>query len=274
MRLKIQHSTHYRFDTPVKYGLQQLRKTPKSSPQQQVIRWQTKVKNGRKELEFEDFHHNTTELISFAPGTTELSVISEGEVALNDTHGVIGAHRGPAPLWLYLRETDRTRAKAGARSLLRGIEAAAPTLEGLHALADGIRAAVKYEVGSSHPEWSAEDAIEAGRGVCQDHTHIFLACAREMGAPARYVSGYLMLDDKTVQEAMHAWAEAHVKGLGWVGFDITNQLCPTDAYVRLCSGLDAADAAPIRGTVTGDTEEAMEVDIAVTREASQSQSQQ
>ncbi|MGM0740676.1 MAG: transglutaminase family protein [Pseudomonadota bacterium] len=266
MRLKILHSTHYRFDTPVKYGLQQLRKTPKSSPQQQIISWRTRVKNGRKELEFEDYHHNTTELISFAPDTTELSVISEGEVALSDTHGVLGAHRGPAPLWLYQRETERTRAGKGARALLRGIEAAAPTLEGLHALAAGIRAAVPYEIGASYPDWSAEDALDAGRGVCQDHAHIFLACARELGAPARYVSGYLMLDDKTVQEAMHAWSEVHIEGLGWVGFDVSNGISPDTRYVRVATGLDYGDASPVSGSRVGGTGETLEVQIDVAQQ--------
>src|SRR6056297_487638 len=109
MRLKIRHATRYRFETPVKYGLQQLRKTPKSTAQQSIRSWRTKVENGRKELSFEDYRHNTTELISFAPGATELSVISEGDIDVTDTGGIVGPHRGPAPLWLYLRDTVHTR---------------------------------------------------------------------------------------------------------------------------------------------------------------------
>ena len=225
------------------------------------------MKNGRKELEFEDFHHNTTELISFAPGTTELSVISEGEVALNDTHGVIGAHRGPAPLWLYLRETDRTRAKAGARSLLRGIEAAAPTLEGLHALADGIRAAVKYEVGSSHPEWSAEGRDRGGAGACARITPI-----SSWPAPARWARLRAMC------QATSCWMTRPCRrrcmpgprrisrGLGWVGFDVSNGISPDTRYVRVATGLDYGDASPVSGSRVGGTGETLEVQIDVAQQ--------
>ena len=265
MRLKIRHATRYRFETPVKYGLQQLRKTPKSTAQQSIRSWRTKVENGRKELSFEDYHHNTTELISFAPGATELSVISEGDIDVTETGGIVGPHRGPAPLWLYLRDTVHTRIKTGVRSLVRSI-GATPDLEGMHRLSAGIREAVTYEIGASEPNWSAEDAIAAGRGVCQDHTHIFLACAREMQMPARYVSGYLMLDDTTAQDAMHAWAEAHVDGLGWVGFDVSNGISPDTRYVRVATGLDYAEASPVSGTRIGGTGETLEVQIDVAQQ--------
>ncbi|GGH21109.1 Transglutaminase-like enzyme, putative cysteine protease [Cribrihabitans marinus] len=265
MRLKIQHSTRYRFETPVNFGLLQLRKTPKSSNQQAVIGWQTRVENGRKELSFEDHHNNATELISFAPGATEMDVISEGEVELTDTAGIVGPHRGPAPLWLYQKDTPLTRAGAGARALLRRI-GAEPTLDGLHALVSGIRESIAYEIGVSHTGWDAEDAIAAGRGVCQDHSHVFLVCARELGFPARYVSGYLMLDDQTAQDAMHAWAEAHVDGLGWVGFDVSNGISPDSRYVRVATGLDYADASPVSGTRVGGTGESLEVRIDVAQQ--------
>ncbi len=108
--------------------------------------------------------------------------------------------------------------------------------------------------------------LEAGRGVCQDHTHIFLSCAREMGVPARYVSGYLMLDDVIAQQAMHAWAEAFVDGLGWVGFDVSNAISPDMRYVRVATGLDYSDAAPVSGTRTGGQGEMLEVRIDVAQQ--------
>lgn len=265
MRLKIQHATEYRFDQPVSYGLQQLRKTPKTSPQQHILSWQTRVENGQKELSFEDHFHNTVELISFARNATALSVISEGEVELTDTSGVIGPHRGPAPLWLFRRQTGLTQAKSGVRALLRDVGADGG-LEGLHDLASAIRSSVRYEIGASHPGWSAEDVLEAGAGVCQDHTHVFLACARELGVPARYVSGYLMLDDRTVQDAMHAWAEAHVEGLGWVGFDISNGISPDARYVRVATGLDYGDASPVSGLRVGGDGELLDVRIDVAQQ--------
>lgn len=265
MRLKIEHETVYTFATPISYGLQQLRKIPKSVRFQNVLHWQTQVNGGVKEASFQDHHHNIVELLSFAPGTTSLSVVSRGEVDLSDDTGIVGPHRGPAPLWLYLRETPRTQAKAGVRGMLRDIGAGAD-LAGLHELSAGIRARIDFELGASESSWSAEDAVEAGRGVCQDHTHVFIACARRLGVPARYVSGYLMLDDRTAQDAMHAWAEAYVEGLGWVGFDVANGQSPDTRYVRVATGLDYTEAAPVSGRYAGGSAESLTVRIDVAQQ--------
>jgi transglutaminase-like putative cysteine protease len=265
MRLKIEHETLYRFDAPVSYGLQQLRKTPKSVRHQQVLEWATDIAGGQRECSFEDHHHNIVELVSFDPGATELRVTSRGLVELNDDSGIVGPHRGPSPLWLYLRETERTAAKTGVRALVRETGATAD-LQGLHMLSDAIRTRIAFKVGSSAPDWSAEQAVAAGAGVCQDHTHVFLACARRLGVPARYVSGYLMLDNTTAQDAMHAWAEAHVDGLGWVGFDVSNGISPDTRYVRVATGLDYADAAPVSGRYAGGGGESLLVRIDVAQQ--------
>ena len=123
--------------------------------------------------------------------------------------------------------------------------------------------AVPYRIGATGPDTSAEAAIDLGAGVCQDHAHIFIAAARAMGYPARYVSGYLMMPDRVQQDATHAWAEAHVPGLGWVGFDVSNAISPDQRYVRVATGLDYRDAAPVAGLHYGATGEALAVDIEV-----------
>lgn len=265
MRLSIRHATRYRFDHPATYGLQQVRKTPKSSHQQQVTNWETSIEGGRKELAFEDHHRNIVELISFEKGTEELIVRSAGEIELTDTHGVVGRHLGPAPLWLYQRSTPRTRAGKGVRELLKGL-GGETDLDRLHLLNTAIHEAVTYLVGSSYPDWGAEEALAAGRGVCQDHAHVFLAAARDLGYPARYVSGYLMLNDRIEQDAMHAWAEAHVAGLGWVGFDPANGISPDTRYIRVATGLDYAEAAPVTGSRIGGAGETLDVAIEVAQQ--------
>lgn len=265
MRLKISHTTSYAFAEPVRYGLQQLRKTPKSSHQQKVISWSTNVSYGRKELAFEDHHNNVVELISFERDATELVVQCQGEVEISDYLGVLGAHIGPAPLWLYRHATDRTKVGTGCRALIRYVGGDGD-LDRLHALSNVIHDTVAYKVGSSEPDWTAEDALTEGRGVCQDHAHIFLACAREMGFPARYVSGYLMLNDRVDQDAAHAWAEAFVDGLGWVGFDVSNQISPDMRYVRVATGLDYSEAAPVTGTRIGGAGENLSVEIEVAQQ--------
>lgn len=265
MRLSIRHTTHYRFETAVAYGLQQLRKTPKSTHQQNVQIWDTIVENGQKELSYNDHHHNVVELISFDRAVTELTITSMGEVEVSETNGVIGRHIGPAPLWLYCNATPRTKAGKGIRSILRKIKAE-DDLERLHQLMAVIRKRITYEIGASDPDWTAEDAIAAGRGVCQDHTHVFLTAARELGYPARYVSGYLMLNETVQQDAMHAWAEVHVDTIGWVGFDVANGISPDVRYVRVATGLDYAEAAPITGSRIGGAGETLRVQIEVAQQ--------
>ena len=265
MRLTIRHTTRYAFEKPASFGLQQLRKTPKSTHQQTVRHWSTEIEGGRKELQFEDHHNNTVELLSFEKGTTELVVRCAGEVDIVETHGVVGAHIGPAPLWLYQMVTPRTRAAQGAKALVRAVKGDTG-LDRLHALLATINDTIDYEIGASWSDWTAEEAIAAGKGVCQDHAHVFIACAREMGFPARYVSGYLMLNDRIEQDAMHAWAEAHVDGLGWVGFDPSNGISPDARYVRVATGLDYSDAAPVTGLRVGGTGEALSVEIEVAQQ--------
>ncbi len=265
MRLFIRHITRYTFDSPASYGLQQLRKTPKSTRHQKVLHWRTDVQGGRKEVGFEDHHNNTVELISFEREAGNVVIVSEGEVEIGDNHGILGRHIGPAPLWLYLRPTDRTRAGPGCRGLIREVTGETE-LDRLHALREVIAGAITFEVGASLSDWNAEDAVAAGRGVCQDHTHVFLACAREMGFPARYVSGYLMLDDRVEQDAAHAWAEAHVDGLGWVGFDVSNGISPDMRYVRVATGLDYGEAAPVTGLTIGGGGERLSVQIEVAQQ--------
>lgn len=265
MRIAIHHTTRYSFEAPVVFALQQVRKTPKTTPQQTVLDWSTDVTGGAKQLTFEDHHNNVVELIGLDRDTTEIAVVSRGVVALSDTHGIVGRHRGPAPLWLYRNTTARTQAGPGVREMMRDIVGES-VIEWLHALSDHIRTTIDYEVGTSHPRWSAEDAIEAGRGVCQDHAHVFIACARQAGIPARYVSGYLLLDDRTEQDAMHAWAEAHVEGVGWIGYDVSNGISPDTRYVRVSTGLDYAEAAPISGMRIGGAAEALDVRIEVSQQ--------
>ncbi|MEC7819089.1 MAG: transglutaminase family protein, partial [Pseudomonadota bacterium] len=106
-------------------------------------------------------------------------------------------------------------------------------------------------------------ALGKGAGVCQDHAHIFIGAARMLDIPARYVSGYLMMDDRVEQDATHAWTEAYVEGLGWVGFDISNGISPDQRYVRVATGRDYRDAAPVTGISFGTASQELEVEVAV-----------
>ena len=114
---------------------------------------------------------------------------------------------------------------------------------------------------------TAADALARGFGVCQDHAHLFIAAARLIDIPARYVSGYLWTGvDAQPFDASHAWAEAFVPELGWVGFDPANRICPTENYIRVAVGLDYSAAAPVRGLRRGPAEESLDVEVQVRRQ--------
>ncbi|UWQ22462.1 transglutaminase family protein [Jannaschia sp. W003] len=273
-RLAIRHVTTYRYEHPVSGGLQQVRLTPKSRAGQTVLRWDTSVTGGRVETQFEDQHANRVHLVSLDEGATEVVVTAEGEVSVEDRKGVIGAQGGFMPLWAFLRPTDRTRRGPGLLALVRELRGMDDQLGQMHALSAAIREAIPYATGTTDVGMTAEEAMEAATGVCQDHAHVFVAAARLLERPARYVSGYLRMDAREEQEATHAWAEAHVDGLGWVGFDVSNGISPDTRYVRVATGLDYDDAAPIRGIRRGRGGAEMEVALRVADAQTQSQTQQ
>ena len=118
-----------------------------------------------------------------------------------------------------------------------------------------------YTPGATDVSFSADEALAARNGVCQDHTHVFLACCRSVGIPARYVSGYLYTPD-SAHVAMHAWAEAWLNDR-WNTFDITNNTCSPNQHLKLAVGMDYLDACPIRGVRFGGGSEAMLAKAAV-----------
>jgi transglutaminase-like putative cysteine protease len=264
MRLSISHLTRYRYDAPVQYALQELRLTPKSRSYQSVLDWRITVEGGRKQAGFNDQHDNHVELISFEPGQQEITVRCEGEVETTDTHGIYGEHHSCVPLWLFKRPTDQTRPGPLVRKLVKSLgETGAGDVARMHQLSAAVAGTVAYETGRTHSASTAEEVLEAGHGVCQDHAHVFIAAARLIDLPARYVSGYLMMNDRVDQDASHAWAEVHVDGLGWVGFDVSNGISPDERYVRVATGLDYKDAAPVSGMRFGDSGESMMVTLRV-----------
>lgn len=276
MRLSVHHATRYDFAAPVAHALQRLRLTPKTTQGQEIVEWRIGLENAREELRYEDQHRNVVILVSVNEGAGHVTVTCDGVVDTVDHAGVIGRHSGHLPLWSFRKQTPLTTPGEAMRAWLDGAAAELPAdpLEKLHLLSAQVRETVAYRVGTTQPDTGAEAAFAGGAGVCQDHAHVFCGLARALGVPARYVSGYLLLDDRVEQDASHAWAEAHVAGLGWVGFDISNGISPDARYVRVATGLDYRDAAPVTGITFGTSTQTLDVRIAVAQTQSQASAQQ
>lgn len=264
MRLRISHTTRYEFANPVRRGLQRLRLTPKSTQGQAVLDWRMDLVGARLEVEYDDHNRNRIGLVSVEPGVTSIVVECSGTVSTSDKLGVVGPHSGHMPMWAFLDQTAFTRPGPRIRAIMAAVHTPRhSTLDLLHALSAGVLAQVRYGTGQTDVRTTAEEAAELGAGVCQDHAHIFIGAARALGIPARYVSGYLMMNDQIEQEAGHAWAEAHVDGLGWVGFDISNGISPDERYVRVATGRDYREAAPVTGMSYGAGDSVLHVRLAV-----------
>jgi len=263
MKLKITHSTKYTYDAPVSYGLQQMRLTPVSSKVQTVLDWDITLNGARRELGYADQYQNQTLLLQVDPGATEVSVEVSGHVDTHSSDGVFGRVYGTAPLWHFVQSTPRTQAGDHVRALAAPLGTASDPLAALHDLSKAIIDKVPYGQAETFAGTTAEQALIAKGGVCQDHAQIFVSAARVAGIPARYVSGYLMMNDRVDQDASHAWAEAHLDGLGWVGFDVSNGISPDERYVRIATGLDSRDAAPLTGLRLGTSSESMIVSLQV-----------
>jgi transglutaminase-like putative cysteine protease len=273
MRIRIWHDTSYRYSWPVTGVIQTLRLTPRNTEGQYVMGWRIDVSADCPLTCHVDAFGNVTHTLTADGPLDQLVVHVEGEVEVEDTAGVVKGTVEPFPPSLFLRETPLTQPNEELLTFARDVTAPAPDrLSMLHALLDTLPQTITFDTDPTHAHTTAAEAFAIRRGVCQDISHIFIASARSLGIPARYVSGYFhRADGMNEQQAGHAWAEAHVEGLGWVAFDAANGMCATDAYLRVAVGLDYLNAAPVRGSRIGGEGEGLDVRIRVQQGAVQRQ---
>jgi len=265
MRLRISHSTTYRYEPAATGVIQILRMTPGSHDGQYVAEWQIDVSTDSRLDMHEDAFGNVTHVMTHGP-ISDLNVTVQGLIETHDTGGVLRGTRERFPPHLFLRSTPLTAVNPAMATFARQLraESEADTLGFLHMLMTEINDHMTFDEDPTTSGTSAVEAFGLKRGVCQDYAHIFIACARSGGVPARFVSGHFLRSDGMVnQQAGHAWAEAFVPNLGWVGFDAANCVCSTDAHARVAIGLDYLGAAPVRGTRYGGGMETLTVEVKV-----------
>lgn len=267
MRLAVRHRTHYRFEPPMRGLVQSLRLTPSVYEGQQTIEWSVVVEGAERGASFRDGAGDWVETATLVGEVREVAVDVSGIVETVDLTGVLRGHRERIPPIAYRAATRATRPDSALIELAEGAVAGlgvADELERAHALTNAVAEAIAYIPGQTEHSTTAAEALALGHGVCQDHTHALIAAAHAVALPARYVTGYLNAEG-AASEASHAWAEIHIEGLGWVGFDASNGKCPDEHYIRLGSGIDAVDAAPIRGVAKGHGKEVLDVEVSVTQ---------
>jgi transglutaminase-like putative cysteine protease len=274
MRIRISHSTSYAYETPPTGVTQLLRKTPRDHDGQHVVAWRIDISEDCLLHQHEDAFGNITHSFTVDGPLSKLTVEVDGEVDTQDTNGVIAGAVERFPPQLYLRETPLTQTDSAIVEFAQATRADddGDSLSLLHALMTALNREITFDTDPTHAATTAAQAFTLRRGVCQDITHIFIAAARALGIPARYVGGHFhRADGVTSQEAGHAWAEAHVENLGWVGFDPTNGISTTESHVRVAVGLDYLGAAPVRGARFGGSGETLTVAVRVDQARQQAQ---
>ncbi|WP_027782781.1 MULTISPECIES: transglutaminase family protein [Burkholderia] len=329
MRLAIRHISRYQFDDQATHALQRLRLRPQSGPGQTVRAWQVTIDGVEPTLSYADGLGNRIDLVRHDRGAkAEIVVVAAGVVETQDRAGILGHSEGYAPPWVFERETALTKAGDTVRALTDALPIEPLGLDALHWLMTEVHGRIAYAPNlAADAAVDAETALQSGEGTSRDHAHAFIAAARVLKIPARYISGYVLADSAmqriadakqhagdvedeealalqsgdgmqqalgashamqsqsqsqsqgqpqaalgaqpqaatlTQQPAGHAWAEAYVEGLGWVGFDPFMNRCPDERYVRIAVGLDHRDAQPVTGL--GATAVGVEISVVQTPE--------
>lgn len=277
MRIRISHATTYRYDAPPNAVTQLLRLTPRNFDGQYVVGWRIDLSQDCLLNQHEDAFGNITHSFTADGPFDQLAISVTGEVETQDTTGFVRGAVERFPPGLYLRETDLTLPDA---AIIEFAEAArmqagegASVLAIMHQLLDNVHSEIAFDTKPTQTATTAAEAFKLKRGVCQDLTHIFIAAARHLGVPSRYIGGHFYRADGVIaQDAGHAWAEVYIEDYGWVGFDPANGICPTDAHVRIAAALDYLGASPVRGTRYGGNGESLTVAVTVDQAGRQSQS--
>ena len=266
MQLNIRHETIYRYDETVTQSVQMLRLTPRTEARQRTLTWQLQAP-GRRSVQL-DAHGNHTHLLTLEEPHREVRIVVSGSV---ETRDLAGPQLDPEPLspLVYLPFTTLTAPDAALRTFAAnalgeaGAEPAPFDRARLEALAQAVCKAVRYKSGTTTVTDTAASALKRAEGVCQDQAHVFIACCRLAGVPARYVSGYLYGGDNR-EMASHAWVDVWLENAhSWVGIDVTHHAPAGAQHCRLAVGRDYHDAAPVRGVRRGGGKEALEVNVSV-----------
>ncbi|MCJ8205139.1 transglutaminase family protein [Pseudomonas sp. RGM2987] len=257
MRLSISHETAYHYEDQVRASIQYLRLTPHDSERQHVLSWQLDLPRPvRAQL---DPFGNILHVLTLDEPHETVIIGARGRVDIDPSREAEHESQSALP---FLRFTHLTEADEALRAFANQQCRQRCDRTALIDLMHGLNQHMVYTPGATDVETSAAQAFAGRRGICQDHTHAFLACARSLGVPARYVSGYLF-SEQSEHLASHAWAEAWL-GDAWYSFDVTNQLARPERHLKLAVGLDYLDACPVRGMRRGGGGEQMHAKVVET----------
>jgi transglutaminase-like putative cysteine protease len=282
MMFNIQHVTEYNYDEPVRESVMELWMQPRAAHGQNLITFDVETDPAAQMFSYIDTWGNVVRHFDVPHPHRRLTITAQSLVetdappplpaALNiDEWTVLAGDAVQADCWDFLKphgfaaSTPRLVSFSEARGIpdLRKFD----PLTALDRLSTVLYESLDYEAGVTGADSPIDEALEAGKGVCQDFAHIMIAICRGWGVPARYVSGYLSTDrnqgERSDPQATHAWVEVFLPSLRWIGFDPTNDVLACERHIAVAIGRDYSDVPPSRGVFKGDAESQLSVGVSV-----------
>lgn len=279
MLYSIRHITRFRYKPAVRESIMEVRMQPRTEGNQRCSNFELKVKPDALVMQYRDFLGNIVHHFDIAGKHTELNIRAQSVVEVlpvaqlkTDAAGSweeLDAAIESGNFCEMLLPSDFARPSSLLHELAGelGIQRKGTPLEAVLAINHGIHEAFAYVPLSTSVDSPIDHAISSRKGVCQDFAHVMIALARQLKIPCRYVSGYLFHSSgdqsSSAEGASHAWVEAFLPGIGWTGFDPTNDMLCGERHIRVAVGRDYAEVPPTRGVYKGGGESELSVAVTV-----------
>ncbi|HWL36809.1 MAG TPA: transglutaminase family protein [Frankiaceae bacterium] len=278
MRVRIRHTTTFRYEQPASASFNELRITPRNDERQNLLSFRLTLTPKARTTEYRDHFGTRVHAFNILPPHDSLSIVGEsvvvsaprrdvprdaGDLAMLDDPLFRDAHAE----WLHVSPLA-----AGGDHLdtfaqhVRRVVQPKSVVELVMGASNEVHRRFEYATGASYVTSTVDDLLERGRGVCQDFAHLLISTLRDLGVPARYVSGYFFADpepapDVAIDVESHAWVEAFVPGFGWIEADPTNACLADERHVVVAVGRDYGDIAPIKGLHAGGGASSLDVSV-------------
>ncbi len=282
MLYRIHHVTAFRYDQPIRESVMEVRMKPRTESSQRCHEFSLKTSPAARTHSYTDYLGNVVQHFDIPSVHDHLEV---NAVALVETYvngatptsvnanawNQLDALAGSAEHWDWLHSSHYAKPseKLSAFAGQTGLHRESDPLTVLNKMREVLHATIRYDRGSTRVDSPIDECLDKKSGVCQDFAHVFIALARGLGIPARYVSGYLFHRagdaEPATGAATHAWAEAFVPGPGWIGFDPSNNCAAGERHIRVAVGRDYKDVPPNRGVFKGAADQVLDVHVEVER---------
>jgi transglutaminase-like putative cysteine protease len=281
----IRHLTRFRYDSAVRESVMELRMHPRSEGPQRCLGFEVNVMPRARVQSYRDYMGNVVHHFDVPAPHRQLTITAEAMVNVeplpalpacleDDAWAHLDREIAERDFWELLAPSTFAQWTGAIEDFARELNLPAngdarqyDPLELLLELNSAVYRAIEYTPKSTRVDSPADDALLNRCGVCQDYAHISIALVRRLGIPCRYVSGYLFhragAKTRSAEGATHAWIEAYLPGIGWTGFDPTNNIVAGDAHVRTAVGRDYAGVPPTRGVFKGDASSDLTVAVRV-----------